>query len=201
MSLFVKICGITNGADARAAAAAGADAVGFVFHAPSPRNLEPARAAAVARALPAHVLRVAVTLHPLQALVEAVLAAFAPDAWQTDAADFAEIRLPASIARWPVLRSGRPLPEPPPPRLLFEAAHSGAGVQADWNVAAGLARRSELLLGGGLRAGNVARAIATVRPWGVDVSSGVEREPGVKDAAMMREFVAAARAAERSQKA
>lgn len=200
MSLFVKICGITSDADATAAAAAGADAVGFVFHTPSPRNLEPGRAAAIARALPIQVLRVVVTLHPRQALVDAVLASFAPDVWQTDAADFGEIRLPPSIARWPVLRSGGPQPEPPPPRLLFEAATSGAGTQADWIAAARLAQRSELLLGGGLRVENVARAIAAVRPWGVDVSSGVEREPGVKDAAMIREFITAARAAERSMK-
>ncbi len=197
MSLLVKICGMTTEEGIAAAVEAGANAIGFVFHGPSPRNLLPPRAAELARALPAGVLRVAVTLNPEQALVDAVLESFVPDVWQSDAADFDSIRLPAAIERWPVLRSGGSPPNAPPPRLLFEAAASGVGVQADWRAAAGLARRGELILGGGLDAANVGVAIAAVRPFGVDVSSGVERKPGIKDPAMIREFIAAARAADR----
>lgn len=198
MSLLIKICGQTGEDGITAAVDAGADAIGFVFHAPSPRNIEPVRAAILASAfVPANVLRVAVTLHPTQALIDEVLAEFAPDVWQTDAADFDLLHLPATIARWAVWRSGGAMPDAPPPRLLFEAAASGAGIQADWTVAAGLAGRCELILGGGLLAGNVGAAIAVVRPYGVDVSSGVESEPGVKDPAMIRAFIEAARAADR----
>jgi phosphoribosylanthranilate isomerase len=177
------------------AVAAGADAVGFVFYGPSPRNLVPQRAAVLASRLPKRVRRVAVTLHPSQALVDSVLAAFMPDVWQSDAADFAGLDLPARIERWPVLRAGEPLPAVVPARFLFEGARSGAGERADWSVAAQLARRGELVLGGGLDAGNVGAAIAAVRPWGVDVSSGVESAPGVKDPDRIEAFVRAARAA------
>ena len=76
---------------------------------------------------------------------------------------------------------------------MFDAPESGQGRRADWRAAAMLARRSELILGGGLDAGNVAAAIAAVRPFGVDVSSGVESAPGVKDLTRIRAFVAAAR--------
>jgi len=81
--------------------------------------------------------------------------------------------------------------------LLFESAASGAGIQADWTVAASLSRHCELILGGGLDATNVGAAIAMVHPFGVDVSSGVERKPGVKDPAMIHSFVEAVRAADR----
>ena len=195
MSVFVKICGVTDEASLDAAVAAGADAVGFVFHAPSPRNLEPARAAALAGRLPGGVLAVAVTLHPAQEAVDRVLQSFQPDVWQSDAGDFERLRLPAAIRRWPVLRDARAMPQELPARFLFDAAESGRGCQADWDAAAQLARRHELILGGGLDAGNVAAAIATVRPYGVDVSSGVEGAPGVKDVRRIHAFVSAARAA------
>lgn len=196
MSLLVKICGVTTEEAVNAAIAAGADALGFVFHGPSPRSIEPVRAAALAAALPPSILRVAVTLHPSQALVDRVLAEFEPDVWQSDADDFMGLVLPPTIARWPVWRSGN-TSSAPPPRLLFEAAVSGAGTKADWSAAAALARRCGLILGGGLDAANVGAAIAAVRPYGVDVSSGVERAPGSKDPALIRAFIEAARAADR----
>lgn len=194
MSLFVKICGITDLAALEAAVEAGADAVGFVFHVPSPRNVTPALAAALAARLPRTTMSVAVTLHPGQTLIDEVLAAFRPDAWQSDAGDFAAVDVPAPIQRWPVYRGGQPL-QSPPPRLLFEGERSGAGQVADWTLAAAWARGSELVLGGGLTAASVASAVTTVRPFGVDVSSGVESMSGHKDPRRVREFVAAARAA------
>jgi phosphoribosylanthranilate isomerase len=97
--------------------------------------------------------------------------------------------------RLPVLRTGRPVPACLPGRCLYESADSGRGTTADWQAAADLARRTELVLAGGLSAANVAAAIAAVRPFGVDVSSGVESAPGRKDAGKIREFIAAARAA------
>lgn len=195
MSLLVKICGLGDKAALTAALASGADAVGFVFHAGSPRNLEPQRAALLAQLVPAGVLTVAVTRAPGPALVAAVLAVFRPGAWQSDADDFARMDLPPGIARWPVLRSGQALPAVLPARLLYEGPRSGAGERADWREAASLAGRTELVLGGGLTPANVGEAVRRVRPFGVDVSSGVERAPGVKDAALIADFVAAARAA------
>jgi phosphoribosylanthranilate isomerase len=82
-----------------------------------------------------------------------------------------------------------------PPRLLFEGAVSGSGALSDWGAAAALARRAQLVLAGGLRVDNVAAALAAVRPYGVDVSSGVELEPGVKDPQLIGRFVAAVRRA------
>ena len=195
MSLLVKICGMTSEAAVEAAISAGADAVGFVFHAASPRNVAPGRAAALAAAAGRGVLKVAVTLHPSQELVDQVLAAFEPDVWQADAVDFDSIALPAGIALWPVFRAGAPLPESLPARLLFEGPRSGSGQVADWTQARALARRAELILGGGLTAANVGEAVRQVRPYGVDTSSGVESAPGRKDPVRVREFVAAARAA------
>ena len=198
MSLLVKICGVTREADVFAAVEAGADAVGFVFHEASRRNLTPARAAKLADELPATVLRVAVTLHPSQKLVERVLDEFLPDVWQTDFEDFETIRIPDGIRRWPVLRTGGRAPAKLPHTVLFDAAVSGNGKQADWETAALIARRSLLIIGGGLNPSTVGRAVATVKPIGVDVSSGVEHEAGVKDAILIREFLTAARAADQS---
>jgi phosphoribosylanthranilate isomerase len=79
--------------------------------------------------------------------------------------------------------------------VLVEGPRSGSGQVADWTAAAELAARLPVVLAGGLHAGNVGAAIAAVRPWGVDVSSGVESAPGVKDAALIRDFLNAARAA------
>jgi phosphoribosylanthranilate isomerase len=114
---------------------------------------------------------------------------------QTDAADLERLTLPAALERLPVLRAGEAVPAALPARILFEGPVSGAGVASDWRAAAHLARRSELVLAGGLSAPKVAAAIAAVRPFGVDVSSGVEARPGVKSAAAIANFVAAARAA------
>jgi phosphoribosylanthranilate isomerase len=192
MSLFVKICGVTDAEAVAAAGEAGADAVGFVFYEPSPRNLAPKQARALAEAAPPELLKVAVTRAPTQSLVDDVLAEFAPDSWQSDADDFAALRLPARVDRLPVFRKdARPLPE----LIHFEGASSGAGARADWALAAQLARRTRLILAGGLTPANVAEAIAKVRPYGVDVSSGVERAPGVKDPQSIFEFVRAARKA------
>jgi phosphoribosylanthranilate isomerase len=97
----------------------------------------------------------------------------------------------------PVYRTDRPLPaqQDLPRRLLLESGRSGAGERADWKAAARLAIAGELVLAGGLDAENVADAVATVRPFGIDVSSGVESSRGVKEAALIRNFVSVARAA------
>jgi len=196
MNILVKICGITTTEALEAALAAGADAVGFVFHEPSPRHLAPAQAAALSARVPPGVRKVAVTLHPSQAAVDGILAALAPDVWQTDADDFDRIVVPARVERWPVFRAGGALARQSLPfRLLFEGPRSGAGEVADWSQAAEVAARAELILGGGLTPDNVGSAIAAVRPFGVDVSSGVESAPGRKDPGLVWKFVRAARKA------
>jgi phosphoribosylanthranilate isomerase len=196
MPLWIKICGLRTTAAIEVAAAAGADAVGFVFHDASPRNLSLATARELQRAVPPGVERVAVFLRPSQARVDAVLDAIEPDWLQTDAGDLPGLRLPEALRVLPVLRD-RPVDRAAlPGRVLFEGSRSGAGERADWSAAADLARRTQLVLAGGLHAANVAEALATVRPFGVDVSSGVERERGVKDATLIREFIRTARATE-----
>lgn len=194
---FIKICGVMTAAAVEAAAVAGADAIGFVFHAGSPRDIAPREAAALARRLPPDMLCVAVTSHPDQDLVDRILEAMQPDAWQSDAADFGSLRIPAPIERWPVLRQFAAPPQGMR-RILFDSPVSGSARFADWSAASVMARTRELILAGGLDASNVGRAIGAVRPFGVDVSSGVERAPGVKDSRRIREFIVAARTAEQA---
>jgi len=196
-ALWIKICGLRSVAAIAAAAQAGVQAVGFVFHAPSPRNLSVAQAVDLQGAVPPGIDRVAVFLHPSQPLLDAVVEAVRPDWVQADAADLAALRLPAGQRVLPVVRGGawRPGVSMRGTRLLFESARSGMGEQADWDEAACLAREVDLVLAGGLDARNIGAAIAAVRPFGVDVSSGVESSRGVKDIGKIVEFVAAARAA------
>ena len=200
--MWIKICGMTSAAAVATALEQGVDALGFVF-APSVRRLDPARATALAAPARGRVACIAVTLHPTQAQLDAILSGFRPDVLQTDQADLAALRLPASLALLPVLRPGiagvdadaDALPGGLPPRILFEGPRSGAGIATDWRQAARLAARTQLVLAGGLTAANVGAAIAAVRPYGVDVSSGVEAAPGQKDPQRIVEFVQAARAA------
>jgi phosphoribosylanthranilate isomerase len=191
--MFVKICGLTDRAAVDAAVAAGADALGFVFAA-SAREIAPAQARELCRDLPPEVLRVAVMHHPDSARFKAVLEDFAPDWVQTDAADFAALPAPLPSGQLPVYREGEVTAATVlPARLVFEGRISGSGATADWDEARALARRAELILAGGLDAGNVGQAIESVRPWGVDVSSGVEYARGKKDPHLIREFVARVR--------
>lgn len=191
--LWVKVCGMTTAEGVDAAVAAGADAVGFVFFPRSKRYVSPERAAQLAARVPRHILKVAVFLHPSQAELDAVLAGFRPDVVQTDHGDFAALAVPPGIGVLPVLRSGGELPATLPKRVLYEGPVSGTGTTADWTSALTLARRCEVILAGGLTPANVADAVRIVAPFGVDVSSGVEQSPGIKDPARIAEFVRAAR--------
>ncbi|RMF97731.1 MAG: phosphoribosylanthranilate isomerase [Gammaproteobacteria bacterium] len=198
MSIFVKICGLRSAEAVKAAIEAGADALGFVF-ADSPRRIEPEQAAALCAALPAGIVRVAVMRDPRRDGWEQVSRVFRPDWLQAEAEALAGLELEQQIRPLPVFRDTPALDEDlaaAEDRLLFEGATSGAGQRADWARAARLARRTRLLLAGGLDPENVADAIARVQPWGVDVSSGVERRRGEKDPARIAAFVAAVRAAE-----
>lgn len=199
MRIFVKICGLTTPETVRAAVEAGADALGFVL-APSPRQLTPEQAGALAAEVPPGILRVAVMLQPTAAEWEAVTAVFRPDWLQAEAAAVNRLRLPAGTSALPVYRDVPGLDSAAlarEDRALFEAAVSGAGQAPDWQHARALASKTELMLAGGLTPENVGSVIGTVRPWGVDVSSGVEARRGVKDPARIAAFVAAVRRAER----
>lgn len=196
MSVFVKICGLTTPEGVAAAVKAGADAAGFVFS-PSPREVTPAQARKLAAALPASVRRVAVFRHPPPGWITRVLDEFPADWVQSDAADLPGVDLGGAEAL-PVFRSGAPVPALLPDLLLFEGPDSGTGRVADWAAAAELAQRTRVILAGGLNPANLAEALKTVRPWGVDVSSGVESSPGSKDPALVTAFVAAARRAEQT---
>lgn len=191
MSIWIKICGMTSADAVSAALDAGVDAIGFVF-APSPRRVTPELAARLAAPARGRVVCTAVTRHPTQDAVDEIIAEFGPDMLQTDADDLKALRLPRQLAVLPVFRS-EPEGGPIPRRLLFEGLASGSGTACDWAGASRLARRSELILAGGLNESNVARAVEEVRPFGVDVSSGVEDRPGVKSPERIARFVAAVR--------
>jgi phosphoribosylanthranilate isomerase len=191
---YIKICGMTTPAAVSAAIACEVDAIGFVF-APSVRRLSPLRATELAAPARYKLACVAVTRHPTRAEIDDILRVFRPDILQTDIDDIERLDLPRELAVLPVLRPG---PKPAcaiPRRVLFEGPVSGSGRTADWDAAAELALRIEVILAGGLTPLNVAAAIRHVRPFGVDVSSGVEDQPGIKNTELIEQFVAAARMA------
>jgi phosphoribosylanthranilate isomerase len=192
--MWIKICGMTTPEAVAAALDAGADAIGFVF-ADSPRQVTSREAVRLAAPARGRARCTAVTRHPAQGLLDEILAVFQPDVLQTDVADLRMLQLPAQLDVLPVLRGWQDDENSLPARVLFEGLSSGSGMPCDWVTARRVARRTELVLAGGLNAVNVAAAIAEVQPFGVDVSSGVEARPGVKSPAEIARFVAAARAA------
>jgi phosphoribosylanthranilate isomerase len=206
--VIVKICGINDPAAMEAAAAAGADLVGFVFFPPSPRAVTPAQAAAIARPGPA---KVGLFVDPTDDDIAAVLAALPLDVIQLHGEETPE-RCAAVKARFglPVMKAlGIAAREdlaalaryaPSVDRFLLDAkAPPGAPLPGgnaapfDWTLTAGIAVPRPWLLAGGLTPGNVAEAIAVSGAPAVDVSSGVEKARGVKDPARIAAFVAAAR--------
>jgi phosphoribosylanthranilate isomerase len=192
--MWIKICGLTTPDAVAAALDAGADAIGFVF-AKSVRQVSPSQALELAAPARGKVRCVAVTRHPTHQDIDPIIAIFKPDILQTDATDFELLKLPTQLVRLPVFRgTGAAAQSVLPQRILFEGATSGTGTLSDWALARKVARRTELVLAGGLNPGNVTAAIATVQPYGVDVSTGVESRPGVKSPAEIANFVSAARA-------
>jgi phosphoribosylanthranilate isomerase len=195
--VLVKICGITRQEDAAAAAALGADALGFVFWPASPRFVEPSRARDIIATLPSFVAAVGVFVNQPAAHINAVarLTGLAVIQLHGDeepgladqltrpavkavAADDAE---GGCVDMWP--RRVTMLIDVRDP-----VRRGGTGRTVDWTAAARLARRRRALLAGGLHPGNVAAAVRQVRPFGIDVSSGVERAPGIKDHERLREL-------------
>lgn len=194
MSGFIKVCGMTTPEAVNAALECKVDAIGFVF-APSVREVTAQRANDLAAPARRRIACVAVTRHPSREAVGALLREFKPDILQTDIEDLDALALPKELSVLPVVRPGPASACAIPRRVLFEGPVSGSGQTTDWQQAAEFARRTEVILAGGLNASNVAEAIRTVRPFGVDVSSGVEEQPGIKSIRKIEQFVAAARAA------
>ncbi len=201
---MLKVCGITREEDAAAAAALGYDAVGLIF-ARSPRRVSPERAAGICAALPSHVLRVGVFADQEMEEVRAVMKHCRLDLVQLHGGTspdgvsfFASRAIVALQARRPE-DLGRIADYRGAFAVLIDTwdplLAGGTGRTCDWSLASRAARMARVILAGGLTPENVARAVAEVRPFGVDVCSGVEGEPGVKDTVLMREFAVAARGA------
>lgn len=216
MSLIVKICGLSTPSTLDVALQAGADMVGFVFFPPSPRHLELARAKELGAQVRDRAVKVALTVDADDEMLGGIVEALQPDLLQLHgketvtriheikrrfglpvmkaigvetAADLADLPRYAAVAD----------------RLLFDARPpkdatrpGGLGVPFDWRLLENLPVDIPFMLSGGLAVGNVDDAVRITRAGGVDVSSGVERAPGVKDAGMIQDFIRAARAAETS---
>tara|TARA_B100000676_G_scaffold194080_1_gene190761 strand:- start:221 stop:844 length:624 start_codon:yes stop_codon:yes gene_type:complete len=205
VSVTVKICGITSEADALAAVEAGADAIGLMFYEGSPRHVTLEQAKAISAALPQHVMRVGVFVNAEEAFVHQALTECMLNILQ-----FHGDETPEECSRYPVmtLKAFRvqgdetlaQLEAYPSAGYLLDAyvkdALGGTGATFNWDLAVRAQEFGKpIFLAGGLTPENVVEAVRKVQPFGVDVSSGVESEPGRKDAEQMRTFVSAAKGA------
>lgn len=201
----VKICGITRLEDALAAARLGADAVGFNFWPRSKRHLTPAAAAAIVGRLPPSVASFGVFVDPTRAELEEALAVSGVGAAQLhgDEPPALCVGLPVPVVKALRVRNGHDLARLASYEVRAflldspSAGYGGSGATFDWTIAAAAARELPVLLAGGLTPENVAEAVRMVRPLGVDVASGVESSPGVKDIARMEAFIRCAKEAVR----
>lgn len=218
MRTRIKICGITRETDLAAAVEAGADAVGFVFHPASKRYLTPARAGQLRREVPAFVSAVALVVNAPQEDLRAIVEAVRPDLLQFHGDESAEtcraFCAPAGQRYLKAFRVGAPgLDEAgalagycagygDAAGWLFDsysAGYGGSGLAFDHQLLAAVradASARPLVLSGGLKPETVGQAVREVRPWAVDVSSGVETEPGIKSAERIRAFIDAVREAD-----
>ena len=201
---WIKICGITRLADAQAAVEAGADAVGFVLT-ESPRRIAPEDARRIGRVLPTHVLRVGVFVDELPTEVMRAVTAADVDRVQVHGLPdplLGELYGARLLRAFRVRDEGvlDAVRDSTADTFLLDAwspdAPGGTGRTFDWDLAVRARAHGRLILAGGLNPGNVAEAVRRVRPWGVDVSTGVEEAPGRKDPGRIRAFVAAVRDAD-----
>ncbi|HET6811130.1 MAG TPA: phosphoribosylanthranilate isomerase [Acidimicrobiales bacterium] len=200
--MFIKICGTTSEEDALLAVAMGADAVGFIF-APSPRLVAPKVAGEIARRLPPEVITVGVFRDESPERVVEIVNHQGLRAAQLSGHETAEQvqyvaeRVPMTIKAFAAgdARMARAR-EYGADVVMVDSPSPGSGKVFDWNLVGDVPPGVRLLLAGGLNADNVAEAIGRVRPWGVDVATGVEASPGRKDPRKLRTFIAAARRAD-----
>lgn len=196
----IKICGITRPEDARYVAGCGADAIGLVFYPDSPRNVTVAQAQNIVGALPAFVSVVGLFVNAEKATIEQVLNDVALDVLQFHGSE--EASYCESFNR-PYLKALQVKPKmdikqaialyPNAQGILLDAWHKtlagGTGEAFDWDLLKGLEQNNRIILAGGLKPANVAEAIKQVKPYAVDVSSGVESAPGVKEADKIKQFI------------
>ncbi|MET4386944.1 phosphoribosylanthranilate isomerase [Bradyrhizobium sp. F1.4.3] len=214
MSLLVKICGLSTRETLDVALDAGADLVGFVFFPPSPRHLSLEAGRDLGRQVKRRALKVALTVDADDATLDNIMDALSPDVFQLHGKE--------SVARLRDIKQkfGRPVMKALPveiaadlavlpgyavvaDRILFDARPpkdatrpGGLGAPFDWHLLENLELKVPYMVSGGLHAGNVAEAVRLTRAGGVDVSSGVESAPGVKDPEMIKAFIRAARASQ-----
>lgn len=216
---WIKICGITNGEDAFTAVEAGADALGFVFYQGSPRKVDPETARRIVGALPAKVDKIGVFVNQFEESICAVADEVGLTAVQlhggyedTRVADLIVKRRPDIKV---VVGISMRHPNPEGWAMMWHpdvihaflvdsgdtSKYGGTGKSFDWQAKQPtievIARLGRVVVAGGLNPGNVAQAISILKPWGVDVSSGVEAEPGRKDPGKVRAFISTARQADR----
>lgn len=193
--MLVKICGITRAEDARAAVEAGASAIGFVFWPESPRFVDPYRARVIRASLPPFVTAVGVFVNQQADYVSGVASLVRLGTVQLHGDETSEFaaRLPVPVMKALALETigDRDLAAWPDQTTILLDVHDpvkrgGTGRTIDWKAAAAIAARRRTVLAGGLTPDNVADAVARVRPFGIDVSSGVEASPGIKDPRRIR---------------
>ena len=212
----IKLCGLTRAADVAAAVELGADAIGLVFYPPSPRAVSPEQAGALLAQVPAFISTVGLFVNPTLADVQACTQAAPISILQFHGDETpAQCRQIAEAVRRPFMRALRIRPDTTAADLLesltayrtasplfsgllldtWSDAYGGTGKVFDWSlIPAEIAHQA--VLSGGLNVQNVTDAVRQVRPYAVDVSSGIESAKGIKDAALMRAFVSAVRAAD-----
>jgi phosphoribosylanthranilate isomerase len=199
--VFVKICGITCEEDALLAVAMGADALGFVF-APSTRQVSPSTVYDITRRLPPEVLTVGVFRNELPARVIDIVRRAGLRAAQLHGHEHPgstrEVRAQVPFVIKAFAAGSRDVDQAEQhgaDAILLDSAEPGSGQVFDWRLADGVPNDARVMIAGGLTADNVADAIQRLRPWGVDVSSGVERDAGRKDPVKVKDFIEAARGA------
>jgi phosphoribosylanthranilate isomerase len=202
--VFVKICGITRGDDAQMAVLHGAHALGFIFWPDSPRVVSPEKAREIIAGLPKRVTTVGVFVNQRVEYIREVANKAGLGAVQLHGDETPEFAAKMSLPVIKAIAVSGAVPVlddwPTDVMILADARdplrRGGTGVIADWKAAAAVAGRRRLLLAGGLTPENVAGAVARVQPYGIDVSSGVEKSPGIKDHDKLAAFLAAVRMAE-----
>ena len=194
----VKVCGITDLADAQAVVAAGADALGFVFYEKSPRCVATEKAAEIVAALPPFVTTVGLFVNAGQDVISSTMMTAGLDVAQLHGD---ETPADCRLAPWRTIKALRvknadslhSAADYPVSALLLDAwsddAYGGTGKQFDWQLVQQLNSQCPVILAGGLNPDNVAAAIATAKPYAVDVSSGVELSPGRKDIEKVNKFI------------
>ena len=201
--MFIKICGITNEQDALLAVALGADALGFVF-APSPRQVAPSKVREIVRRLPPEIVTVGVFRDELPKRINDIMEEAHLQGAQMHGHESvgvtAEVSAASRFSIKAVVAGSQDAQRADAfacDAILIDGLSPGSGEVFDWQLMNEIPLGLRLILSGGLHPENVAEGIDRVRPWGVDVSSGVEKSHGLKDPIKMRQFIANARAAAR----